>query len=233
MERLAKIDALEIETTANDKFFQAGTICWSPEDYKGTEHGKANAHVGLYEIHHHLHADQPPMWWPDTPQTSSKRPLSGLKIVDLTRIIAAPTISRELAELGASVMRISAPHIADFSAMHSDLNWGKWNAHLDLRKEIDRAALKELIEDCDVVVDGYRPGVIDKYGFGKDAILEIAAKRKRGIIYVRENSYVSNLRIALHLYPCRLWSRILQLTTVVGVLGLEWSVVVPFRLATY
>jgi hypothetical protein len=191
MKRLAEFDSKEIEDRANDQFRQAGTIAWTPEEYKTSEHGKANAHVGLYEIHRHELSIKQPMWWTDSPQTSPARPLAGLKIIDLTRIIAGPTVGRECAELGASVMRITAPHIADFSGMHADTNWGKWNAHLDLREEKDRQTLTRLIEDSDVVIDGYRPGVMEKHGFGREDILKLAERRNRGIIYVRENSYVS------------------------------------------
>ncbi|KAJ5950619.1 alpha-methylacyl-CoA racemase [Penicillium vulpinum] len=164
IEKIAQFDSEEIETLANDKYRQAGTICWSPEDYEASEQGKANAHVGLYEIFHHPHEDKGPTWWNDSPET-------------------------ELAELGASVLRVTAPHIADFSALHSDLNWGKWNAHLDLRKEEDKETLHQLILESDIVIDGHRPGVMDKWGFGKDDVLKIAKERKRGIIYMRENCY--------------------------------------------
>jgi hypothetical protein len=94
-------------------FRQAGTICYTKEEYKASEHGKANAHVGLFEIHSHPNPTQKPGWWPETAASSVARPLAGLKVVDLTRIIAAPVISRGLAELGASVMRVVAPHITD------------------------------------------------------------------------------------------------------------------------
>ena len=50
-EKVSKFDAEEIESLMNDKYRQAGTICWSTEEYKSSEHGKANEHVGLYEIH--------------------------------------------------------------------------------------------------------------------------------------------------------------------------------------
>lgn len=187
---VSKYTSEEIESIVNDKFRQAGTIAWTPDEYRASEHGKANEHVGLYQIHRHPDPDLPPTWWQSCSFTSPKRPLAGLKVVDLTRIIAGPTISRELAELGASVMRITAPHIADFSGMHADLNWGKWNAHLDLQQQNDRETLKSLIAESDVVIDGYRPGVMDKFGFGQSHILAQAKARGRGIVYLRENCYV-------------------------------------------
>ncbi|KAF2127879.1 CoA-transferase family III [Dothidotthia symphoricarpi CBS 119687] len=188
-EKVAQVDSKEMQRLASDVYKQAGTICWTTEEFKKSEHGKANAHIGLYEIHNVENSKQTACWWPDSPETSASRPLAGLKVVDLTRVIAAPAITRGLAELGASVMRVTAPHITDMSMLHLDLNWGKWNAHLDFRQEEDREKLRTLIRDADVVVQGYRPGVLDKYGFSLDGLLDLTKDRERGLIVVRENCY--------------------------------------------
>lgn len=187
-EKISQINSAEMQTLASDKYKQAGTICYTTDEFKASEHGKANAHIGLFEIREHA-SKQAPGWWPDSPQTSAKRPLAGLKVVDITRVIAAPAITRGLAELGASVMRVTAPHLVDYSSLHSDLNWGKWNCHLDFREEGDRAKLRELIMDADVVVSAYRPHVLDKWGFGEEDILKMGEGRERGVVYVRENCY--------------------------------------------
>lgn len=183
------LSSAEMQTRASDAFKQAGTICWTAEEFLASPHGKANAHVGLYETHALPNAAQPPCWWPSTALTSAARPLAGLKVLDLTRVIAAPAITRGLAELGASVMRVTAAHVTDMSGLHVDLSWGKWNAHLDFRNEADREALRSLVRDADVVVQGYRPGVLDKYGFGPDGLVELVRQRERGIVVVRENCY--------------------------------------------
>ncbi|KAF8242556.1 CoA-transferase family III [Wilcoxina mikolae CBS 423.85] len=189
-EKVAQLDVADIDTLMNDSYRQAGTICWSKEEYLASEQGKANAHVGLYELHRIPITEQPPTWWTTVNDlTSAKRPLYGLKVVELARIIAAPTVTRELAELGASVMRITAPHISDMSILFPDLSWGKWQSELDLRLQEHRDQLKTLILEADVVLDGYRPGVMQKWGFGKDDILKMCEKRTKGIIYARENCY--------------------------------------------
>lgn len=188
-EKLSQITASEMQSLATDKYKQAGTIAWTAEEYQNSEHGKANADVGLFEIHDHPSSSQRAGWWPDSPQTSPSRPLAGLKVLDITRVIAAPVIGRGLAEMGASVMRVAAPHLVDFSALHCDLHWGKWNSLLDFRKEEDRETLKKLILEADVIIQGYRPGVLDKYGLGEKDVLELVKGRDRGIIYVRENCY--------------------------------------------
>ncbi|KAK5987469.1 Acetyl-coenzyme A transferase nodX [Cladobotryum mycophilum] len=173
-----------------DESKQAGTICYTVDEFLQSEHGQANQHVGLWEIHDMQNPKQSPSWWPlASSQAGPSRPLAGLKVVDLTRIIAGPCITRSLAELGASVMRCTAAHLPDICALHADLNWGKWNCHIDLRSTEGQEKLRALIQDADVVVQGYRPGALDKYGFGQDDILKLCENRERGIIYVRENSY--------------------------------------------
>ncbi|EMR82315.1 hypothetical protein ACHAP3_005055 [Botrytis cinerea] len=189
IEKIGEIESDDMQRIASDEYKQAGTICWTKEEYRNSEHGKANANTGLFEIRHHPNTNQIASWWPETEQTSPKRPLAGLKIVDITRVIAAPAIARGLAEMGASVMRITPPHLQDYSQLHCDLNWGKWNTHLDFRNEDDLEKAKELIRDADVVVTGYRPGVLDKYGLGNDGIRELVKDRSRGIIIARENCY--------------------------------------------
>jgi hypothetical protein len=188
-EKLAQIDSQEMQRLASDVYKQAGTICWTKEEFLASEHYKANAHVGLFEIHPKPNPTQKAGWWADSPLTSAKRPLAGLKVLDITRVIAAPAIGRGLAEMGASVMRVTAPHLVDYSSLHCDLNWGKWNTFLDFRQEEDREKMKALVLEADVVISGYRPGVLDKWGFGQEDILKLCEGRERGIIYARENCY--------------------------------------------
>lgn len=190
--KVKEFTSAELDRRINEEYRQAGTICYSEQEFLSSEHGRANAHVGLWEIHSHPNATQKPSWWPESQNPDllgPKRPLAGLKVVDLTRIIAAPCVTRSLAEMGASVMRVTSPNLPDVSSLHVDLNWGKWNCYLDLKQEADRDKLKALIEDADVVVQGYRPGVLDKFGFGREDILRLVEARERGIVYVRENCY--------------------------------------------
>ncbi|KAK4932529.1 hypothetical protein LTR66_015962 [Elasticomyces elasticus] len=182
-------NADELQILMSDQYKQAGQICETVESFRASEHGKANEHVALFECHDVPVEGQGPSWWPDSAQTSAERPLAGLKVVDLTRIIAAPAVTRGLAELGASVMRVTSPNICDYSALHVDLSWGKWSCSLDLKTEEGRQKLKGLILEADVVLQGYRPGVLDKYGFGQQGIIDLCKDRRRGIVSARENCY--------------------------------------------
>ncbi|RAH78834.1 CoA-transferase family III [Aspergillus japonicus CBS 114.51] len=184
-------DSAMLDHLMNEQSRQAGTVAWTSDEYFASEHGRQNSHVGLYEIEKDAHAAQPPSWWPEQPSlpSSPKRPLAGLKVVDLTRVIAAPSITRGLAELGASVMRVTSPHLTDMSVLHPDLNWGKWNCSLHLKEEVDRERLRQLIREADVVVDGYRPGVMDRLGFSRRDVFDLVKDRSYGILHVRENCY--------------------------------------------
>jgi hypothetical protein len=184
-------DSKDIDHTMNEKYRQAGTIAWTSEEYFASEHGQESGKVGLYEIVKDAASNQPASWWPESEHlpSSPKRPLAGLRVVDLTRVIASPAIGRGLAEMGASVMRITSPQITDMSVLHQDLNWGKWNCRLHLKDEADKEKLRALIREADVVVDGYRPGVMERLGFGRQAIFDLVKDRERGIIHARENCY--------------------------------------------
>ncbi|KAK6954258.1 hypothetical protein Daesc_004225 [Daldinia eschscholtzii] len=184
-------DSAELDELMNERFRQAGTIAWSSDEYFASEHGQASGKVGLYETTKDPNSSQPAAWWPDSKSypSSAKRPLAGLKVVDLARVIAGPAITRSLAEMGASVMRVTSPNVTDLSGLHQDLNWGKWNCFLDLKSEADKEKLRALIREADVVVDGYRPGVMERLGFGRQDIFDLVKDRSRGIIVVRENCY--------------------------------------------
>ena len=189
--RVSQFDSAALDQLMNGQYRQAGTVAWSSKEYFASDHGQQNGKIGLYELIQDSSSSQPAAWWPDhsSLHSSPKRPLAGLKVVDLTRVIAGPTITRSLAELGASVMRVTSPQVVDFTSVHRDLNWGKWNCYLHLKDENDRDQLRKLILDADVVVDGYRPGVMHRHGFGREAIFDMVKKRDRGIIHLRENCY--------------------------------------------
>lgn len=189
-EKLSHFDSKEIEYIAAEVYKQAGCITETIDSFRESEQGKAIARADLFEVHKsEAKSSQPPSWWPDCLQTASDRPLAGLKVVDLTRVIAGPVTARGLAELGASVMRVTSPNIVDYSFLHLEVNWGKWETSLDLKTEVGKATLRELIFEADVVIQGYRPGVLDKYGFSQQDIIDLVRDRPRGIISARENCY--------------------------------------------
>ncbi|KAI2602538.1 CoA-transferase family III [Hypoxylon sp. NC1633] len=187
-EEVKQFDAEWLDIEANEYWRQAGGICLTPEEYRETEQGKAIAEDSLYLLEEFPDDKLPPVPWPEV-NTTTYRPLEGIKIVDLTRAIAGPTIAKLAALFGATVVRVSNTTLPDLGIVLFESNLGKRDAHLDLKTEQGRQALHTLIEGADVVLDGYRPGALDKLGFGPVYVHEVAKRRGKGMVYARENCY--------------------------------------------
>ncbi|MGA5320551.1 CoA transferase [Streptomyces seoulensis] len=97
-------------------------------------------------------------------------PAAGLRVLDLTRVIAGPVATRTLALLGADVLRVDAPELPELADQHADTGFGKRSATLELAA--DSKALEELLASADVVVTGYRPGALDRFGLSPEALAE-------------------------------------------------------------
>jgi len=109
-----------------------------------------------------------------------ERPLSRIRVLDLTRVLAGPTCARTLAEHGADVLKITAPHLPNIGYQEFDTGHGKLSAHLDLRQPKDLAILRDLVRETDVFSQGYRPGTLGMRGLSPE---ELAALRP-GLVYV-------------------------------------------------
>ncbi|MFY0308728.1 CoA transferase [Leisingera sp. D0M16] len=109
----------------------------------------------------------------DRPQATAERPLAGLRVLDLTRVLAGPVSTRTLAGFGADVLRIDPPGW-DEPGVITDISLGKRMAALDLTKGEDRLVLETLVAKADVLVHGYRPGALDALGYGADSRRQLA-----------------------------------------------------------
>src|SRR5499433_1490310 len=97
---------------------------------------------------------------PAEPLPQGKRPLSGIRVLDLTRVLAGPTCARTLAEHGADVMKITAQHLPNLGYQEWDTGHGKLSAQLDLRTPGELETLRGLVRETDVFSQGYRPGTL-------------------------------------------------------------------------
>jgi len=123
---------------------------------------------------------------PPTPlPRSGERPLSGLRVLDLTRVIAGPVCGRTLAAHGADVLRVTAAHLPAIETLDIDTGRGKLSTQIDLRAAPGAEALRRLAAQADVFVQGYRPGALAGRGFGP---AELAALRP-GIVCVSLSAY--------------------------------------------
>jgi hypothetical protein len=98
--------------------------------------------------------------------------LDGVRVLDLTRVIAGPVATRTLASHGADVLRIDGPRLPDDRGGLIDTGAGKRHVVLDLAAADDRRTVEELLGQADVVVQGYRPGALDAFGMDPAALAE-------------------------------------------------------------
>jgi crotonobetainyl-CoA:carnitine CoA-transferase CaiB-like acyl-CoA transferase len=117
---------------------------------------------------------------PIEPLPPGKRPLSGIRVLDLTRVLAGPTCARTLAEHGADVLKITAPHLPNLGYQEFDTGHGKLSAHLDLREQRDSDVLQGLVRDADVFSQGYRPGTLGGRGLSPEELIKL----RPGLVYV-------------------------------------------------
>jgi crotonobetainyl-CoA:carnitine CoA-transferase CaiB-like acyl-CoA transferase len=174
---VAKWDALDLEA-AIDEARVCGGLVRSNEEWLRHAHGQVLAAKPIVEIFKIGESDPEPL-------PRDGRPLSGIRALDLTRILAGPMAARTLAEHGADVLMVAAERLPQISEHVLDTSHGKRSCFLDLTQRDDAACLRALIRGADVFSQGYRPGAISRLGFGPE---EVAALRP-GIIYVSINCY--------------------------------------------
>jgi CoA transferase family III len=105
-------------------------------------------------------------------------PADGVRVLDLTRVIAGPVATRTLALLGADVLRVDSPRLPESEDAHADTGLGKRSTLLDLADSDDRRIFDDLLAEADVVVTGYRPGALDRLGLSPDDLLD----RRPGLV---------------------------------------------------
>lgn len=150
-------------------------------DWDAHPQGRALAGVPPLTIER-LGAGESPRPWPKA--TDDARPLAGLRVLELTRILAGPVAGRTLAAYGADVLLLNSPSLPNIEAI-ADTSRGKLSAHVDLKTEAGRATLRELLAGADVFLQSYRPGALDALGFGAEELVRLAP----GLIVVSLSAY--------------------------------------------
>ena len=154
-------------------------IVRTPEEWDASEQGRQLAShppVEVIKI-----GDSPPEPMPQ----GGDMPLSGIRVLDLTRVLAGPTCARTLAQYGADVLYLASPKLPASTGFLPDTNHGKLSAWLDLEEEGGRARLAELLRGADVFSQGYRTGAMERMGFGPAQV----ATLRPGIVYTSINCY--------------------------------------------
>jgi hypothetical protein len=136
----------------------------SPQQWRAHPQGRAVEALGLVETVIGTGATRPPL--------PAARLATGRRVLDLTRVIAGPVATRTLAAWGAEVLRVDSPRLPEIPAQALDVLPGKRSALLDLAKPAERQRIEELLAEADVLVYGYRPRALDRYGLSTAAIWE-------------------------------------------------------------
>lgn len=148
--------ALELEVAAAE----AGLVLTAMRTFDAwdaTEKGRAVAAQPLFTLERLSDAPPLPLSRLDQRASLSRLPLEGVRILDLTRILAGPVGGRTLAGYGADVMLINAPYLPNIDAI-AETSRGKLSAHVDLRASAGRETLHQLLKDTHVLIQGYRAG---------------------------------------------------------------------------
>jgi crotonobetainyl-CoA:carnitine CoA-transferase CaiB-like acyl-CoA transferase len=176
-EALEKWEAIAFETAAYENGCVVSAMR-SPQEW--AEHPQAAAVATMPVIQFERIGEAPARPLPMGP-----RPLSGIRVLDLTRILAGPVSGRTLAAHGAEVMLISAPDLPSIAWLVKDTGRGKLSAYADITTPGGQAALGRLVKDADIFLQAFRPGALSSRGFGPT---DVAALRP-GIIYVSLSAY--------------------------------------------
>ncbi len=155
-----------------------GAMVRTSDEWLAHPQGQALAPLHAVEIIRIGDADPQPL-------PNADRPLAGVRVLDLTRVLAGPACGRALAEQGADVLLVSSPHLPSVEPFVIDTSHGKRSAFLNLDDAAEAETLRGLIRGADVFAQGYRSGAMERRGLGPD---DVAAMRP-GIIYVSINCY--------------------------------------------
>ena len=187
LDESATAEEIDVAVAGRDPFeledaFVAREVCGgvvrSKQEWASHPQGRAIADVPVVSISKIGQA-------PPEPLPDGERPTSGVRVVDLTRVLAGPTCAKTIAEHGADVLHISAPHLEAGGPFALETGIGKRQAILDLRNADDAETMREIVGSADVFSQGYRLGTLARRGFGPE---QVAALRP-GIVYVSENCY--------------------------------------------
>jgi crotonobetainyl-CoA:carnitine CoA-transferase CaiB-like acyl-CoA transferase len=155
----------------------------SPREWAASEQAKAIASLPLFEIERM--GDAPPEAPGARAASGAVRPLEGVRVLDLTRIIAGPVAGRTLAAHGADVLLVNGPHLPNIAPLVIDNGRGKRSATLDLREDAACETLRALARDTDIFVQSYRPGALAARGFAPEEL----ARLRPGIVCVSISAY--------------------------------------------
>ena len=130
-------------------------------------------------------SDEGPKSLPPNLKKDADRCLRGLRVLELSRVIAAPVAGKTLAAHGADVLWVTSPNLPDLPSLDQNLSRGKRTIQLELNDSKDRKTLFDLVKDCDVFIQGYRPGSLAQKGFSAADLMAL----KPALIYANLSAF--------------------------------------------
>ncbi|KAK6841647.1 hypothetical protein PG987_002507 [Apiospora arundinis] len=226
----------------NQKYRQAGAPALTKDQFHRTAHGQAMAGIAPFTVQS-LDAPSKPIPFPDLDAQQPATPgnvqcLAGIRVIELCRVIAGPTIGRSLAAHGAHVLKITSAKLPDVPFFQLDVNTGKHATSLHLKDPRDRVTFERLLATADVIIDGYRPGVLASLGYSPESLAAKAKESGRGIVYVAEDCFGGTGVPGAAWSHRPGWQQIADCATGVAweqgwFMGLEEPVVPPFPISDY
>jgi crotonobetainyl-CoA:carnitine CoA-transferase CaiB-like acyl-CoA transferase len=180
---VASWDAQALEDALADRGV-CGAKLRSADEWRAHPQGIALAQVPVVEILRLSDAAPEPLPGPRAGEDGA-RPLSGVRVLDLTRVLAGPTCARTLVEHGAEVLHVRSPKLPSIEPFVIDTNPGKRSCFLDLDGKADVERLCALARDAHVFSQGYRPGALARRGFAPEELAQMSP----GIIVVSIDCY--------------------------------------------
>lgn len=158
-------DAADLERAAQDAGVPLA-ICRTQQEYRASEQYRYNAAAPLIDVE--KIADCPVV-----PLPGGERPLSGLKVLGLTHVVAGPTVLRQLAAQGADCLNLNSAHWVELPAIYWQCYPGIRQAYMDIRNEANKPGIYALAREADVFVQNLRPKMAARSGYSAHSLAEL------------------------------------------------------------
>ncbi|KAF2152249.1 hypothetical protein K461DRAFT_256052 [Myriangium duriaei CBS 260.36] len=168
--KLARWASVDLETTATAEGKLAVYAVRNSEQWDSLPQSRA---IDSFPISIQSISSTAPKGLPPRMSSGNTKCLNGLRVLEMSRVIAAPLCGKTLAAHGADVLWVTSPNLPDLPAMDRDFGRGKRTIQLDIHDPSDKAKLLELIKDCDVFVQGFRPTSLAAYGLSPEELVKL------------------------------------------------------------
>lgn len=169
-ERLADWSAVDLENSAT---VEGRLATYALRSYRQWDQLAQSKAISNFPIDVNQVSSVGPKGLPSRMARGNSKPLQGLRVVEMSRVIAAPLCGKTLAAYGADVIWVTSPNLPDLPAIDRDFGRGKRTVQLDIHDPSDKARLIELIGTADVFIQGFRPGSLAAHGLGAEDLLKV------------------------------------------------------------